>query len=196
MFIKAAVFKRLIKDAWKQSNLVVGVYHDLLNIKGNGWQMAIDPEKLPNKLKGQLVELTGELALSGEAYKFGPGGAQATFEETIQWLDFSSYPEEGKEWYSTHMVTISTDGEALWLQDYENDHITVDRKLYTLYDPTEIDGEKGETVPAEWKQYGRYLLTRNNTMVLSIDLRTPQWTGEAKIKDVLRGHDLNYDFER
>ena len=196
MFIKAAVFKRLIKDAWKQSNLVVGMYHDLLNIKGNGWQMAIDPEKLPNKLKGQLVELTGELALSGEAYKFGPGGAQATFEETIQWLDFSSYPEAGKEWYATHMVTISTDGEALWLQDYEDDHITVDRKLYTLYDPTEIDGEKGETVPAKWRQHDRYLLTRNNTMVLSIDLRTPQWTGEQKIKDVLRGHDLNYDFER
>ena len=63
MFIKTSIFKKLLKEAYKNDNLSVGhsekakVYY----IVGGYWFVAIQEQFFPNAEKAALVELIGDL---------------------------------------------------------------------------------------------------------------------------------------
>lgn len=62
MFIKTSIFKKLLKEAYKNDNLSVGhsekakVYY----IVGGYWFVAIQEQFFPNAEKAALVELIGD----------------------------------------------------------------------------------------------------------------------------------------
>jgi hypothetical protein len=63
MFIKTSIFKKLLKEAYKNDNLSVGhsekakVYY----IVGGYWFVAVQEQFFPNAEKAALVELIGDL---------------------------------------------------------------------------------------------------------------------------------------
>lgn len=72
MFLKEAAIKKLIKQAYKKSILFVANLHSDYVIYSGGWIIKVDKKKLSNKIKGAIIELTGELPEQGERKQYGP----------------------------------------------------------------------------------------------------------------------------
>lgn len=72
MFLKEAAVKKLIKQAYKKSILFVANLHSDYVIYSGGWIIKADKKKLSNKIKGAIIELTGELPEQGERKQYGP----------------------------------------------------------------------------------------------------------------------------
>ena len=78
MFINLIEFKKLLKNAYKGGGLIVGrLEEDMVLTNGSGtWGVQVEAECVPNKLKGALVELIGDLPEYGEVCRYSPEGIQ------------------------------------------------------------------------------------------------------------------------
>ncbi len=72
MFLKEAAVKKLIKQAYKKSILFVANLASDYVIYSGDWIIKVDKRTLPNKVKGAIIELTGELPEQGERKQYGP----------------------------------------------------------------------------------------------------------------------------
>lgn len=72
MFLKEPAVKKLIKQAYKKSILFVANLHSDYVIYSGRWIIKADKKKLSNKIKGAIIELTGELPEQGERKQYGP----------------------------------------------------------------------------------------------------------------------------
>lgn len=73
MFIKTSVFKALIKQAYKQSGLVVGSDGESIFVAGAYWVLQMQEKHIPNKIKAAVIELTGDLPGAGEIFRAKAG---------------------------------------------------------------------------------------------------------------------------
>lgn len=117
MFIKAAGFKNLMKEAWNRGILFVSRKDDEILIFGGSWIWCGQIDTIPNKVKAALVELTGELPDNHQSFKSGKNqDNQYEFTETIPWdrvnILFDLYYEEhSSEINETRVLLESMSGE-------------------------------------------------------------------------------------
>lgn len=85
MFLDTSGFKKLIKEAWKCSRLFLSRKDGSLLITDLRWCLVSDTDMIPNKIKGAIIELTGELPEEGESFQSGKEGNQYSFTQTLPW---------------------------------------------------------------------------------------------------------------
>ena len=73
MFFKAAVFKKLIKEAYAGIGLTIGRAEEYIFLSGGYWLIWMKKDKIPNKLKASIIELTGELPINNQVFKARKG---------------------------------------------------------------------------------------------------------------------------
>lgn len=98
MFINLIEFKKLLKNAYKGGGLIVGrLEEDMILTNGSGtWGVQVEAECVPNKLKGALVELIGDLPEYGEVCRYSPEGIQT--ELNLGRFDFKGLWKAAKDY--------------------------------------------------------------------------------------------------
>lgn len=86
MFIRANVVKKLVKQAYKEDELVLGTTETKYILMGRFWELLVERKRLDNKIKAQVVELG---LMFPEVNKTCKCGAS---KET--WLETEVEPEE------------------------------------------------------------------------------------------------------
>lgn len=76
MFVAEKELKRLMKEAYKASSLVIGSRDGLYYLQGNYWKFLCKKEFVTNAILAAMIELTGEIPAKGECYCAGPDGNQ------------------------------------------------------------------------------------------------------------------------
>lgn len=69
MFLNNTILKRLMKEAYKNANMVVAQTEDRFYIGGAYWEMDVRKEFMPKQIMAQLIELAGEVPEQGKAFR-------------------------------------------------------------------------------------------------------------------------------
>lgn len=144
MFIKAAGFKKLMKDAWSRGLLFVSKQADELLIYGGSWMWCGQIGTIPNKVKAALVELTGEFPETNQSFKSGKNQHnQYEFTETIPWdrvdLLFDLYANENAHEISeTRVLLESISGGQYRVYRNKEDILMIPEVYSSILSNTEI----------------------------------------------------------
>ena len=71
MFINTAMFKKMITNAFKLHQFIVGAAEEKYFFSDGTWIISVYGDMLPNKEKAAVIELIGELPDSGQVIKTG-----------------------------------------------------------------------------------------------------------------------------
>lgn len=109
MFLDTSGFKKLIKEAWKRSRLYLSKKGGSLLITDGTWCLLSDMDMIPNKIKGAIIELTGELPQDGESFRSGKEGNQCSFTQTLPWEAMRSLNDTAEEAIRAEQTQILID---------------------------------------------------------------------------------------
>lgn len=76
MIFNKSVFKKLLKEAYKSSGLLVANKNGRIVLSGSWWVMTMAQEVFTKEGKAALVELTGQLPEAGECFRCTSAGNQ------------------------------------------------------------------------------------------------------------------------
>ena len=85
MFLNQKILNKLMKAACK-GGLTVARKEDWIYLAGRGWKAKIKESYMPNKTKGDLITLIGELPKNGECYVAGT--KEITKDEKFSWPSY------------------------------------------------------------------------------------------------------------
>lgn len=105
MFLEITKLKKLMKEAYKGSGLLVGIDDGKLTVCGGLWGFSMEQIYVPNKLKGALAELIGDFPESGEAYRYTREEAKAE-DDFFSKFDFIDQWRKAKEAATITPVTV------------------------------------------------------------------------------------------
>lgn len=69
MFLNNTILKRLMKEAYRNANMVVAQTEDRFYIGGAYWEMDVRKEFMPKQIMAQLIELAGEVPAPGKVFR-------------------------------------------------------------------------------------------------------------------------------
>lgn len=69
MFLNNTILKRLMKEAYKNANMVVAQTEERYYIAGSYWEMDVRKAFMPKQILAQLIELAGEVPAPGKAFR-------------------------------------------------------------------------------------------------------------------------------
>lgn len=69
MFLNNMILKRLMKEAYKNENMVVAQTEDRFYIGGAYWEMDVRKAFIPKQIMAQVIELAGEVPAQGKAFR-------------------------------------------------------------------------------------------------------------------------------
>lgn len=104
MFLKENAVKKLIKAAYNRNELLIANLQQDYIICGSRCVIRIDKNRLPNKIKGAIIELTGEFPVKGEKRSYGRDNEY--FSEETSEEEWESRLNIGQAVYA-HTVTNS-----------------------------------------------------------------------------------------
>lgn len=150
MFLHMPTLKKLMKAAFNKNSLTVGMMGDGLFVEGGAFTAWFDWNFIPNKVKGAIMELAGELPTESHAFKAGKEGNQYE----LPWNPYWDIQEQLRRADKRYVVTpIVLDdqrhGAFRFLQQADAmDNIKVISEQFThLIDYAEIDTQNGEGSP-------------------------------------------------
>ncbi len=185
MFIKEQVFKKIAKQAWRKSSLVVahaqGVYH----IEMGPVMMQVKAGLMSNKTKAALVELIGELPAEGEGYKYGEDA-----DPQILGLFENLGCAAGDECCET--CVMIRNGHLLY-NVYQTDDakVKVLNSLVSLVDESQVDAEAGECKPGNPVLSAGNITWENNVMALRVPVSEMKYPADKIILSIRE--DLTFD---
>lgn len=109
MFLDTSGFKKLIKEAWKYNHLILSRMDGSILVTNGVWCLVSDLEMIPNKIKGAIIELTGELPEEGESFQAGKDGNQYKLSQTIPWEIMRSLNDTADEAIKAEQTRILID---------------------------------------------------------------------------------------
>lgn len=183
MFFKSAVFKRLLTEAWKGPGLTVG--HDLGSetreegyyLSGGYWVIWIAAGEIPNKEKGAIIELCGELPESGQVFKaMKDYGNQYEVEQSETYHLPDHFKKCGYDFRVTKMIYQQDARLVRFLQGHTTNKVTAISQVFiNLIDPKAVDYDNGETEPRGPRtkhEATPYVMWGNETCFLLASIRT------------------------
>lgn len=69
MFLNNTILKRLMKEAYKNANMVVAQTEERYYIGSSYWEMDVRKVFMPKQILAQLIELAGEVPKAGSAFR-------------------------------------------------------------------------------------------------------------------------------
>ena len=160
MFFKKAVFKRLLKNAYKGVGLTVGrdqkinedgeIVRDGYYIGGGYWIIWVDTEYITKEAKAAIIELCGELPEPGEsftAYKESGNQYGMGYEEVY---DLPKIYQQCNTHFRVSKI-ICKEGDVLQrllqAEDETNHIIAINEVFMDLIEPDAVDYDNGEREP-------------------------------------------------
>lgn len=160
MFFKKAVFKRLLKNAYKGAGLTVGrdkktdeegeIVRDGYYIGGGYWIIWVDTEYITKEAKAAIIELCGELPEPGEAftaYKESGNQYRIGHEEAY---DLPEIYKKCKTHFRVSKMIYKENGvlqRLLQAEDATNHIIAINEIFMDLIEPDAVDYDNGEREP-------------------------------------------------
>lgn len=149
MFLHMPTLKKWMKQSWNAGNLIVGNLYDGLIIECGIFHVWLDAAAVPNKVKGAIMELTGELPEADRVFQAGKEGNQYEIPWKERW-NIPAAARDGKRYIVTPMVLADDKYHSFrFLQRAGKPEqvFTVSEMLMNLLDPAECDYELGEGTP-------------------------------------------------
>ncbi len=188
MFLRANILKRLMKDAYKKSSLVVADNVKTLYIAGGYWRVEINKEFVPKTILAEIIELAGELPEPGKCFIATSDGNLETY-GGLHSITTSAAKESVEV---TDVIILSEHKTAQRvLQNPETSDILLVSNVYIdMIDVKSIDDKNGEYAPDGLhysKEAGVFIW--NNTMKFQVHTRCDD--KHKHITDYLGSIDLN-----
>lgn len=205
MFFKQAVLKRMLKEAYKRTGLIVG--HMAENAEGNQegyycssgyWVIWFLADTMPKEAKAAMIELCGDLPEAGEVFKAREGeGNQYEIEQN----EIFNLPEAFKKCRCFFRVTKLSgqqgDTKIRFIQeDGGTNRVTAVKEIFMeLIDPAAVDEESGEYPPGDpvaLSPDATFICWGNNTCYLLACVRKPEQDNEdeAAFWEFLEGTEI------
>ena len=182
MFLKKTEFKKLIKDTYKTVGLTVGAIlapedKKMYEFMGSYWKLFVLDEYFPKEAKAAVMELCGELPEIGECFT-------ARNKVPLQYeMDLMTYEDiidlvkkAGIEYKITHIVEEGIFANTRFLQESKGTLIGINNRFIDAIDVTQIETEKGETMPdgpVTISHESLCVFWHNNACVLQVYRRKP-----------------------
>lgn len=168
MFINTTAFKRLIKGAYNTIGLTVGATEKEYFFEGGTWVIRVDKEFLPNKEKAAVIELVGEMPLSGEVFKAVKKCANQYLINNNPAWDIKTEFKEAKLTFNVTKAVYELDDRIIRVLQYEKDNtcIAIDEVFIGLIDTKAIDSAK-ETMLEGPVASNNFMYWGNNVMTMA-----------------------------
>ena len=170
MFIKTSIFKKLLKEAYKNDNLSVGhsekakVYY----IVGGYWFVAIQEQFFPNAEKAALVELIGDLPRDEYVRIHKNESRQQLVPDEMKILLAEKEPDEYLE-ETNLLIEEPKFGVISRLLTNGSELTPINEGLYNMIDESAKTSDDMEIVgPYRIEESGKILLWRNNTSLIGL----------------------------
>lgn len=176
MFLNITGLKKYLKAAYKGSGLIVGNLDRemvIMNAAGT-WGIQIDTIFVPNKLKGALAELIGDLPEEGEIYTYRPEDTQkeldlGRFDFYYQWKCAKDYAAQ-----TPFILRCAWDEYALMQIHSTMELRPVSREYMDLISIKDLD-HSNESMPGNPSYLNGILYWKNDTMIF--------WTGTSVLNE-------------
>lgn len=159
MFFKMSVLKKMIKEAYKAKDLILGHY-ELVNkedgtyeaegwvIIGGWWSIYIDRWFAPKELKAALIEVAGELPYNGHYFRVLSEGNQEMVEAGPCVNPIYLFAKCQSDVNVSKLEAVFQTNPVRLLQNHETNKVTGIRELgCQLIDRTAVDYDNGEYEP-------------------------------------------------
>lgn len=168
MFINTTAFKRLIKGAYNTIGLTVGATEKEYFFEGGTWVIRVDKEFLPNKEKAAVIELVGEMPLSGEVFKAVKKCANQYLINNNPAWDIKTEFKEAKLTFNVTKAVYELDDRIIRVLQCEKDNtcIAIDEVFIGLIDTKAIDSAK-ETMLEGPVASNNFMYWGNNVMTMA-----------------------------
>lgn len=148
MFLNTNILCRLMKQAYKEGGLVVARSEERLYLAGLYWRMDCKPEFVPNKVKGLIIELCGELPDKGERFNATKDGNQMEGGLELQITVRGDAYESTDAFEITDFLLMNTGVAQRILQSISGKGLYLLNNVFVcIIDPGAIDADRGETSP-------------------------------------------------
>lgn len=147
MFIHMPTFKKAIKQAFSAGKLIVGNIDEQLYIECGNVQFWLLYNNVPNKIKGAIMEFTGELPEENDVFQAGIEGNQYKLTIEDRWSLQKCLKQANKRYVQTPVVFHDTKYSAFrfFQQSGNAQNVKViNEMLLSLINPAELDYEHGE----------------------------------------------------
>lgn len=150
MFLHMPTLKKLMKAAFNKNSLTVGMMGDGLFVEGGAFTAWFDWNFIPNKVKGAIMELAGELPTENHIFKAGKEGNQYELPRNAYWDIQEQLRRADKRYIVTPIVLDDQRYSAFrFLQQadaIDNIRVIFEQFIH-LIDYAEIDTMNGEGSP-------------------------------------------------
>ena len=146
MFIHMPTFKKFMKQAFNAGHLTVGNSNGGLFVECETFIVWLEASTIPNKVKGAIMELTGELPSEGHVFKAGKEGNQYELPWNYAWNIHDGVHNADKRYIVTPIVLDDSRYNAFrFLQQAETSNVKAINEVFIgMIDHAEIDQENGE----------------------------------------------------
>lgn len=131
MIFNKSVFKKLLKEAYKSSGLLVANKNGRIVLAGGWWVMTMAEGVFTKEGKAVLVELTGQLPEVGECFRCTSAGNQ--IEIPPDYIDIDE-AASGEAFKKTIMTMDGPFGGMLRIYQRENDIVCINEIVKQLLD--------------------------------------------------------------
>lgn len=146
MFIHMPTFKKFMKQAFSAGRLTVGDSNGGLFVECGTFIVWLEASTIPNKVKGAIMELTGELPSEGHVFKAGKEGNQYELPWNYAWNVRDDVRKADKRYTVTPIVLDDSRYNSFrFLQQTGTSNVKAISEVFIgMIDHAEIDQENGE----------------------------------------------------
>lgn len=174
MFIDENILCRMMKEAYKGIGLRVARSTDRLYMSGGHWRWDCIMEFIPNKVKGKIVELCGELPGVHECFDATKGGNQMVTPIETE-VPESIYGEDGNTMniltVTDVIITVEARMQRVMDDEVEGILYLLNNDYYRAVSPASVLADKGESQP-EGPFVNRGAFWENNVSKFEVYFRT------------------------
>ena len=144
-------------------------------MRGGTWVIRVNKEFLPNKEKAAVIELTGEMPLTGEVFKAMKKRENQYLINSNPVWDIETQFEEAELVFSVTRAMYESDGRIIRvLQNKGNNTCTaIDEVFISLIDENAMDQEKETMVEGPVGDH-RIMYWKNNIMAMAAGIIKPE----------------------
>ena len=141
MFLNPKELKRMMKEAFKASNLIVGNTGEAYYLQGTNWKVLCKKSFITKTIIAEIIELAGEIPEEGECFCAGKDGNQMQVNPMKIDTDVEMMKLE-----VTNFV-LTENGAARILQSATGKILLINNKYINMTTGKHYDQENGETEP-------------------------------------------------
>lgn len=170
MFLNKTVFKKMIKEAYNNNDLTVGMLYEGFVIKSNYWVVWIDGGNIPSWVKAAVIEYTDALPEEGEVFKAGKNNPVQYETQENQWFNLPAKYRTALIPFTVTPLIYKNTEPVRFLQCNKTDNlITLSERLYNVIDLSSMEPDENRpSGPCSERQEGELVMWKNENMAIAL----------------------------